>query len=615
MNDELNQFSQEIITETHLKRDVFPDLDMAFTAAILEKISDLLDCTEPILKHCRLTTRNGNVTGEIHGYAESVNEEVLYLFYSDFNPNSEIKNKNNTEGQVSIVRPQGFYNAAIRGIHTDYDMASNEYDALKYIYDNNQKFNTVKIVVLTNYNYNDLTIKNLRIPNKPVYLDLWDIKKLFSVSHSLSDHVPIDIDFNDEDYKNFRIPYLQMESSKYGYKCIQAMFPAKLLYILYEKYNTNLLYSNIRLFLGLKGNKDKPNVAMLNTLRTQNEMFLAYNNGITALAQGIEFDQIGEKTDISDQSEDSTYQEYITMGILKKILDFRIINGGQTTATIFNARQLGKKEHDPSKKVNLRGVFVQIKIIISDSIAEISHNITTSSNLQNKVKISDFSVSNPFNKRLETLSYSIQTPPSESHSSYHWFFERLRGQYDELKKTKRTKQEKDMFEFQFPHNKKFTKEEVAKVWNSWNGRPDDAVKGASTTYSSFMKLHEDDVPDEIFYKKSIALIIVLRFLLARPESRTYGNGKATVAAYAIAMLNLNTLGQLNLMKIWDNQELSDNMKIYLNKLSDEIFETLRSNAEALGTTVLSYGKTKATLSVLQRKNLNVDYHLLDEDIS
>lgn len=116
-----------------------------------------------------------------------------------------------------------------------------------------------------------------------------------------------------------------MESSQYGYRCVQMMFPAKLLYQLYERYNTKLLYNNVRYFLGLKGAKDKkPNVAMLETLRKENEMFLAYNNGITALAKGIESETIGEKEDITDD-ESTTSKQYITMGVLKKIMDFRII--------------------------------------------------------------------------------------------------------------------------------------------------------------------------------------------------------------------------------------------------------------------------------------------------
>jgi hypothetical protein len=72
--------------------------------------------------------------------------------------------------------------------------------------------------------------------------------------------------------------------------------------------------------LGLKGAKDKkPNVAMLDTLRKKNEMFLAYNNGITALAKGIDSFENTERTDVTDPDSNSSSQ-YISMGILKKSL-------------------------------------------------------------------------------------------------------------------------------------------------------------------------------------------------------------------------------------------------------------------------------------------------------
>lgn len=615
MNDELKAYSELLLENTHLKRDEYAEPVMAFTAAVLEQIEDLLDCKAPTIKHSRITKSNGTIEGEIHGFAESNNGEVLYLFYSDFNANPEITSKNNTECQPLVARPQGFYNKAIRSYHTEYDVTSNEYEALKFIYDNNARFHSVQLVILSNFIINDLKIKKLRISTKSVFHDVWDMKKLFINSHSLSDHVPINIDFEDEDYQNFKIPYIQMESSKFGYKCIQAMVPAKFLYRLYEKYNTNLLYSNVRLFLGLKGNKEaKPNVAMLNTLRKEDEMFLAYNNGITVLAQGIEAEAIGTPTDVTDNSDSSTSKEYISMGILKKIHDFRIINGGQTTAVIFNAKKLSDKERDPEKKINLRGVYVQMKLIISDKISDISHQITTSSNHQNKVKISDFTVSNPFNKKMEELARTISTKAIPSHDAHHWFYERLRGQYDEFYKKKQTKQERDLFTYQFPSKKKFTKEEIAKVWNSWNNNPNDAVKGATTSYNLFIKSHTEE-PSEEFYKKTIALLIIHRYILNRPESKQYGNGKATIAAYAIAVLNNESLGRLDLLKIWDNQSISDNLRIYINQMCDEIYIKLYNAADTLGMSLLSYGKTKDAFPALTRKTISTDFHLLDKDLT
>lgn len=473
----------------------------------------------------------------------------------------------------------------------------------------------MNLVVLSNYIINNLSLKKLMIAAKPVYHDVWDLKKIYGNTHSLSDHVAIDIDFDSEEYDRYKIPFIQMESSQYGYRCVQMMFPAKLLYQLYERYNTKLLYNNVRYFLGLKGAKDKkPNVAMLETLRKENEMFLAYNNGITALAKGIESKTIGEKEDITDE-ESTTSKQYITMGVLKKILDFRIINGGQTTAVLYSAKNLGDANNDPAKKVSLVGVYIQVKLIISDEIEKISGKITLSSNFQNKVKYSDFSVSNEFNEKMEKLSRVIIVPNKNNELTY-WFYERLRGQYDEHKKRLKTKADRDMFDFQYPKQRKFTKEDIAKVWSNWNQSPYDAVKGASTTYATFMKEQVDRsfIPDEDYYKKTVALLIMYKFLMSRPENKNYTNGKATVVAYTMAMLASLSLNRYDLLKVWDNQGLSDNTKIFLNQVCDKIYQLLSVQVVKLSTTILSYGKTKGAYDFISSQPLGVDIHLLDNDL-
>ena len=614
MNEELTSFAASLIEDTQMMMDEYPTPVMAFTAAVLDKIEELPECKEIIKEHCKLQKSNGDIKGEIHAYSESVNGEVLYLFYTDYNPSHEVRIKSNSECQTSLNRPQGFYNAAIRGSYIDLDSSSSEYRATKFIYENIQNYKTVNLVVLSNYIINNLELKRISIASKPVYSDVWDLKKIYGNCHSLKDHLEIDIDFCSDEYNRYKIPFIQMESAQYNYKCIQAMFPAKLLYQLYEKYNTQLLYNNVRYFLGLKGGKDKkPNVAMQETLRKENEMFLAYNNGITALAQGIESDIVSDKTDVSDPDSSGISQQYISMGILKKIMDFRIINGGQTTAVIFNAKN--NSTSDPSKKVNLLGVFVQVKLIISDKIEKISENITMYSNFQNKVKYSDFSVSNTFNMKMEELSRNTKIPNPNNEPIY-WFYERLRGQYDEERKRLKTKQDVSYFEFQYKKTRKFTKEDVAKIWCNWEQSPFDSVKGASTTYSIFMKDIQERqyIPNEIFYKHTIALLIIYKYLMSRPENKNYANGKATVVAYAIAMLKLLTFNKLDLVKIWNNQSISNNLKIFLNDLCDRIYSNLYTQSSQIFSTVLSYGKTKGAYEFIKSQNLGLDIHLLDEDL-
>lgn len=97
MNEGIPSFAVSLLEDTQFKMDEYPTPELAFTAVTLDKIVELPDCTDPVIEHCRLSKPNGDTLGEIHAYAESVNGEVLYLFYTNYNPIPEVKSKSNVE--------------------------------------------------------------------------------------------------------------------------------------------------------------------------------------------------------------------------------------------------------------------------------------------------------------------------------------------------------------------------------------------------------------------------------------------------------------------------------------------------------------------------------------
>ena len=87
----------------------------------------------------------------------------------------------------------------------------------------------------------------------------------------------------------------------------------------------------------------------------------------------------------------------------------QIVNGGQTTASIFNAHKDRKINADLSK------VFVQMKLSVITSpedMDEIVPRISAFANTQNKVQVADFSANDPFHRRVEELSCIIWAPGS-----------------------------------------------------------------------------------------------------------------------------------------------------------------------------------------------------------
>lgn len=592
----IDAFIEDLNSEVELRRDEYPLPVMAFTAYVTDEIASLTNVNEHFAVHC-IKKDNRGIQGEIHGYGISENEEVLTLYYSVYTTDKTLGQSTTlqrTDFDKAINRLQGFYNCAIRGAHMDVEEDTNEYETFKFIYDHQAGIMAVRLCVLSNSSISDYSIRDIRIDGKNVEHDIWDIKKIYANLHSGSDHVAIDLDFED-DYSIYQLPYIEMNSDAYDYKCISTMFPAKLLYRLYEKYNTDLLAGNVRFFLKYKGKKDSnANIGIRQTLKTENEMFLAYNNGITAIARDIEVSTFERDTTIergvgNDNEEGGNHiNDYISTGIIKRLNDFRIVNGGQTTACIFDTKKNDKRN------VNLLGVYVMVKIIITkDSNSNFIENVIRYTNSQSRIKPSDYSSGNKFNVAFEELSRSVNIP-NENNRPLYWFFERIRGQYDIEKNKGKTKVERDYFVSCHPKDKRFKKELLAKVWVCWEQKPHEAVKGESTTYNYFMdkRVESGYIPDEQYYKKSIALIILYNFIYNRQETKAFNNGRAPLAAYAISYLSIFTNGKLDLEKIWKNQDLSPEMKTFINKFCRGIQEQLSLGAESISKSVLSYSKRK-----------------------
>ena len=140
---------------------------------------------------------------------------------------------------------------------------------------------------------------------------------------------------------------------------------------------------------------------------------------------------------------------------------------------------------------------------------EVAANITKYSNSQSKVKYADFSTSNPYNMAMEDLSRRV------SKNGVYWYYERLRGQYDQELARKNSKEEQQLFKSMFDKKERFFRKELlAKVWKCYQDTPYDVVKGEGTNYDLFLRyvVEKNIQPDEKYYKKTIGLLILWNFI-------------------------------------------------------------------------------------------------------
>ena len=161
------------------------------------------------------------------------------------------------------------------------------------------------------------------------------------------------------------------------YHSFLLVMPGALIADLYARFSSRLLEQNVRSFLQARAAVNK---GIRDTILNDPKMFFAYNNGITATAANV----------IVQKAADGLR--------MTRIEDLQIVNGGQTTASLFHTRR--------KDKANLDGVFVQVKLsIVSQGLSEtVVPKISEYANTQNRVNAADFFSNHPFHVRMEEAS-------------------------------------------------------------------------------------------------------------------------------------------------------------------------------------------------------------------
>lgn len=322
-------------------------------------------------------------------------------------------------------------------------------------------------------------------------------------------------------------------------------------------------------------------------------MFLPYNNGITATAEIVETEMIDN-------------QLYLT-----KMNDFQIVNGGQTTASLFHTNRK-YKDADISK------VFVQMKLTVIKDIDQKNievPNIARFANSQNKVTDLDLSSNNPFFVQIESLSRrKYVTDFNNKSKSTLWYFERVNGQFRESLNKLKDKKQQNKFKEQNPTNQKIVKSEIAKYINIWELEPHFVSLGAQKNFNHFTKktnelVKKNKLPGENFYKKLIANAILFKTvdkLFGRKNIDAIGdtNLKSFTVAYTLSYFHYLTDNRLDLWKIYEEQYLDARIINELQKLIVFVYNHL---VKASNNSLISeYAKKESSWKLLKEENYIVN---------
>jgi hypothetical protein len=390
----------------------------------------------------------------------------------------------------------------------------------------------------------------------PVEFHIWDIARFHRAQESASGRDTLEVSFCTDESNG--LPCLAAGSAEGEYEGYLCMIPAAVLAHIYERHGARLLEGNVRSFLSTRG---KVNSGIQETISQRPEMFFAYNNGIAATAEAVEFDQGGQLR-------------------ITKATNLQIVNGGQTTASVATAMRNG---------ADLSKVYVQMKLAVlpPQKAGELIPLISRFANSQNKVNDADFFANHPYHIRLEEVSRKIWTPPvaGAQHGS-KWFYERARGQYLN-EQASLTKAQKAQFILQHPKAQLLTKTDVAKLENTWRGMPHKVSCGAQKNFLFFAEWiakewkADDQQFNEDYYRYLVGLAILFRHTEARVSKQAWYQGgyRANVVTYSLAKLQYMILknakgSQLDLRDIWNRQDVSHELSEQIMLIAASVFKVL-----------------------------------------
>lgn len=572
--------------------------EQIFTQMAIDLLADAGETENARICFDRKEDKLGRTMHKLNGYALSENYETLDLFVTVFKGVEEPFTLTKQEAESSINQVERFFrNAVYKDYIKELEESSEVFDlahTLAEVKEVQEFLSRVNIFVLSNGVFKSDIKANKTISGYSIFTRIIDIGYLFNLSDQT--HVPIEINF--ENYGGI-LPCLESPSENEDYESYLALIPGITLANIYEEYGSRLLEQNVRSFLQFTG---KINKGIRKTIKEEPHMFLAFNNGIAATADELELIKL------ADGGKAIVWAK-----------DFQIVNGGQTTASVYHTWKKDKAVIDK--------IFVQTKLTVvkkRDNFNEIVNRIAEYANTQNKVSTSDLSSNKPFHVELEKISRTVWAQPIEgSNIQTRWFYERARGQYKNARlKEGFTPSRRKAFDLKNPRSQMITKELLAKYLNTyqeiWNGKrlaigPHIVVRGSQKNYVQFLNYNMPDKPDNIFYEDTVAKAIMFKTAekLYGVSPNAIGDMRYVTVPYSLSLLNLITDNKIDLYKIWKNQALSEKMKSVLFNLMESVETFVKKNAP--GALYGEWAKKEECWTAIKENDFGIDFNSLKSD--
>lgn len=565
MTQEEKQFLSEfmeMVTDAAASNGTKPETEL--TKAMIEYVVDNGEALAPEICECQSNPVTEKFTGRyrLNAFDYSETTGILDLFgtmyYEGQSPTLPVNTAQRVINELAMLLRVAIEGSEAKKVYREQDpdvadmmeMIREEYE-LKHI-------ELVRLFVLSNgFASEPLDLEDGEFTHKdksnyviPLEYHFWDMGEILKAERMRQNNQEILIDFQNE-YQT-RMECVETFDEVNNIKSYLTIMPAITLAKIYHTYKVRLIDKNVRNFLG---GKIKVNSEMAKTLSETPELFFSYNNGISSTAANVSIvEENGRK--------------YITA-----MRNWHIVNGGQTTSTIYNAYR--QKQIQP----NLFGkacVAVKISEVPEHGMPELVGNIAKYANSQTKIKDSDLSANAPYMTQLEAQSRKERT--QDTRSTY-WYFERLRGQFltDRSLVGGANTQKVKKFEEERPQSQRFNKTDVAKLEMAWMNKPFEACKGGEVCFDKFWKIIKDETPvvDETYFHNVIAKFIIYKRVDTILKMEGNKGHASIICAYTLALLSIRSQGKLDLNYIWQHQAVQEDLMPAIRECISAISDHIR----------------------------------------
>lgn len=579
ITDHMRQFNEELIEEVREYRENEKcSTEDAFTSVFS---SYVIDAGESFLNNCNvLSYRKEYEKAKINAYVYDEYFQTLTLVVSVFENRTEISKMGKVDINRNVKQATKFYRMCKSGYFNDLEETDPGYIIAEYINDYERGIENIRVLLLTNKETVPEIPESIKIDKIAVKFDVWDLERICQSLYQNKSHEDLVIRFQNKYNNPLKMINVKQETNVYD--CYIGVISGQCLAEIYRDEGQKLIEKNVRSFLQATG---KINQGIKKTLIEEPEMFMTYNNGISTTAKSIVIDE--EKSD----------DDFV---VIKEIVDWQIVNGGQTTASIHNALQTG---------VDISQVNVQIKLTVireQSKTEEMVGFISKYANSQNKINMSDFSANDPYHIEMARLSEKIYVPSENGKSTLRWYYERARGQYMVDVNRQPTPAAKKKFKEVSPKSMCISKTVAAKCMMAWMRYPNVVSKGLETNFiefSAMIKNGEVPEPSQESYISMISKVILFKECDKLVAKQNFGGYKAQINYYVIALLAEFHSNEVDDLDIWKRQSISPELSIRMEKLILKVWNHFM-NPEVVGINITQWCKKEDCWKLLKTRYKN-----------